>query len=742
MPEIPTEIALDDKLALLSGKNFWETHPVPAAGIRSLLLADGPYGLRIQSGQHDNLAIYDSDPATCFPPGVAIGSSWDAALAARLGTALGREAAARGVDVVLGPGVNIKRSPLCGRNFEYYSEDPLISGVLGAAFTVALQAEGPSVSVKHFAANNQETNRQTISSEVDERTLREIYLPAFERVVREAQPRTVMASYNKINGVYTWANRWLLTNVLREEWGFEGFVMSDWSSVTNPVAAVQAGLDLVMPAEPEGIAELRAAIESGELDLAVVDAAVTRLAALASAPRSQGANVDDDKHHTLAQEVAEGCPVLLRNEHQVLPLPTGIDVAVVGLLATEPRYQGGGSAHVNPTRVDEPLAELRALVETGGSTVSFAPGYRLDGGDNAGLADDAVELVRHADVAVVFAGLGEEQESEGFDRESIHLPADQIDLIRRVAATAQRTVVVLSHGGVVSLEGWHDEVDAILDAFVLGQGGGRAIARLLTGAATPSGRLAETIPLRLEDHPSWLNFPGEQGRVRYGEGVLVGYRYFSTADAAVRYPFGYGLSYTSFETDLAAVEVTGDDSAVVTVRVRNTGDRTGAHVVQVYVSSTRGDVRRPVRELRAFDKVSLEPGEATDVQLNLDRRAFAYWDTELADWTVKPGTYAIQLAEDAATVISEKTIDLTGDNHAAAVTFDTPIGAWLDHPEIGVLTNETLGFGSVEVTAEQMAQVRSMTMRQFVRISGLPLPIEALQALADRSHPNHGLATS
>jgi beta-glucosidase len=733
MSEIAIDIDLNDKLALLSGESFWETHPVPSAGIRSLLLADGPYGLRHQSGRHDNLAVFLSDPATCFPPGVAVGSSWDARLARRIGTALGREAVSQQVDVVLGPGVNIKRSPLCGRNFEYYSEDPLISGVLAAAFTAALQAEGPAVSVKHFAANNQETNRQTISSDVDERTLREIYLPAFERVVQEARPRTVMASYNRINGVHTWANRWLLTEVLREEWGFAGVVMSDWSSVTDPVAAVQAGLDLEMPSEQGRLTQLRAAVEAGVLDLTSVDTAVKRIVELASTPRPSPVLIDVEEHHALAQAAAEGCPVLLRNEHRVLPLSVGIDIAVIGVLAAEPRYQGGGSAHVNATRVDKPLSELRAILEAAGSTVTYAPGYRLNGGDAAQLADEAVELAHRADVAVVFAGLGEEQESEGFDRATLDLPADQIDLIRRVASTAQRTVVVLSHGGVVSLEGWHDDVDAILDAFVLGQGGGRAIARLLTGEANPSGRLAETIPLRLSDHPSWLNFPGEQGHVRYGEGILVGYRYFSTADTAVRYPFGFGLSYTTFQADLRSVEVTGEDSAVATVRVLNTGSRHGGHVVQLYVSTTAGDVRRPVRELRAFDKVVLDPGESTELHLKLDRRSFAYWDIERDDWTVAPGEYLVQLAEDATTVLAEERISLIGDRAGTAITLDSPIAAWLDHPDIGETTNQTLGFASAEITAEQLVQVRSMTMRQFVRISGLPIPLDTLEAIADQS---------
>jgi beta-glucosidase len=735
MPETITDIPLDDKLALLSGATFWETHAVPGAAIRALFLADGPHGLRHQSGQHDNLAIFASDPATCFPPGVAVGSSWDPAVAARIGAAVGREAVEQGVDIVLAPGVNIKRSPLCGRNFEYYSEDPLISGVLGAAFTAALQAEGPSVSVKHFAANNQETNRQTISSDVDERTLREIYLPAFERVVREARPGTVMTSYNKINGVHAWANSWLLTTVLRDEWGFEGVTVSDWSSVTDPVAAVNAGLDLEMPAEPGRVAQLRAAIEAGTLDPLAVDAAVARLAALASSPRPVLSRVDEDAHHALAREAAEGCPVLLRNEHGVLPLPAGVDVAVIGLLATEPRYQGGGSANVNATRVDEPLAELRSTLEPSGATVTYAPGYSLDGsGDSDALADEAVGVARRADVTVIFAGLGEEQESEGFDRESLDLPQVQIDLIRRVAGSAARTVVVLSHGGVVSLEGWHDDVDAILDAFVLGQGGGRAIARILTGAVSPSGRLAETIPLRLEDHPSWLNFPGELGHVRYGEGVLVGYRYFSSSGTPVRYPFGYGLSYTQFDASLDSVEATGSDTAVARVTVRNAGDRTGAYVVQLYVSTGAGAVRRPVRELRAFEKVHLGPGESRQLSFELDRRAFAYWDVEQAAWTVKPGTYRVQLAEDASTVIAEEALELAGDDTAATVSLDSAIAAWLDHPAIGEETNRTLGFADVEVPAEQMAQVRSMTMRQFVRISGLPVPVETLQSLADRTN--------
>ncbi|MFF5965132.1 beta-glucosidase [Streptomyces collinus] len=724
-----TAIPVERKTRLLSGRNFWETEELAEAGIRSVVLADGPYGLRHQSGPHDNLAIFASDPATCFPPGVAVGSSWDPQTAARLGTALGREAVAQGVDVVLGPGVNIKRSPLCGRNFEYYSEDPHLSGVLGAAFTRALQAEGPGVSVKHFAANNQETNRQTISSDVDERTLREIYLPAFEKVVKEAKPATVMSSYNKVNGVSAWANRWLLTDVLRGEWGFEGVVLSDWSSVSDRVAALKAGLDLEMPGEKDRDRDVLDALRSGAVDESEIDTSVERLAALARRPVPDRVEVDADAHHRLARELATECAVLLRNENGVLPLAEGAHVAVIGAFAEQPRFQGGGSAHVNATRVDVPLEEIRAVASTGGGTVAHAPGFTVDGGTDDALVEEAVATARRADVAVVFAGLSEQRESEGFDRDTLDLPAEQVELIRRVAEAAPRTVVVLANGGIVSLEGWHDEVDAILEGFVLGQGGGRAIADLLFGRANPSGHLAESIPLRIEDHPSWLNFPGEQGHVRYGEGVLVGYRHFATAQAPVRYPFGHGLSYTTFETRGLDVELCGADEVTARVEVVNTGDRAGKHVVQVYVSTDAGPVRRPVRELRGFAKVALAPGESATVEIDLPRRAFAYWDVAVGDWVVASGEYRIEVCSDANTVLAEGTVALAGDRVAGELTLDTPVGAWFDHPEVGGRVMDTLGFTGAPISEEHLAMVKSMTMRQFLRISGLDVPQDALEAL-------------
>ena len=733
-----TSLPADRKAQLLSGQNFWETEPVPEIDAPAVKLADGTYGLRHQSGRHDHLAVFESDRATCFPPGVAIGSSWDPAVAARLGSALGKEAVGQGVHIVLGPGINIKRSPLCGRNFEYYSEDPLLTGSLGVAFTNALQAEGPGVSVKHFAANNQETNRQTISSDVDERTLREIYLPAFEQVVTQAHPATVMASYNKINGVFASANPWLLTQVLRDEWGFEGAVVSDWNAVTDRVASLLAGMDLEMPGGSAAHDDdIRAALAEGTLKSSDLDASVQRIAALTQFISDQPASVDYDAHHHIARELAAECAVLLRNEHHVLPIPDNVRVAVIGEFAESLRYQGGGSAHVNATRVDQPLEAIRDIALEHGVAVTYAQGFSIDGaGADPALLANALEAARRSDVAVIFAGLGEVVESEGIDRPNIDLPVDQVELIRAVADVAHRTVVVLSNGGVVSLEGWHDNVDAILEGFLLGQGGGHAIADILFGRVNPSGKLAETIPLRLNDHPSSLNFPGEQGHVRYGEGVLVGYRYFSTFDTPVRYPFGHGLTYTQFATSDLQVQLTGEDTAQVSVDVTNTGKRAGKHVVQVYVATDSGPVRRPERELRAFSKVALEPGETRTVQLELPRRAFAYWDVQHGRWVVAAGEYRIQVADDAHTVVQERVITLTGDRIVTELTMDTAMGEWFDHPNVGEKVKDALGFSAAEVSPEHLAMMASMTMRQFVNISGLDIPTSTLDNLILASRPD------
>jgi beta-glucosidase len=705
-----SDLSLEQKAALLSGRDFWTTKQV--GDVPAMVLVDGPHGLRVAAESTD-IGIGGSLPATCFPPAVAVGAGWDPEIAAAVGAAVGREARAAGVAVNLGPGVNIKRSPLCGRNFEYYSEDPLLSGVLATAHVRALQETGVGASVKHFAANNQETDRMRVSADVDERTLREIYFPAFERVVTQAHPATVMCSYNRVNGVHAAENHWLLTTVLRDEWGFEGVVVSDWGAVRDRVAALAAGLDLEMPGTGGTTdAEIVRAVGAGELAEAVVDRSVARVRALASRAVPAAGSVDVDEHHALARRLAAECVVLLKNSPKTLPVDPQWTVAVVGDFATEPRFQGGGSSHVNPTRVDTPVDAIRA---TGATIVE----------------------PRDADVTVVFAGLPEAAESEGHDRETLDLPAGQVALIREVAAVSRRTVVVLSHGGVVSLEGWHDEVDAILDGFLLGQAAGGALADVLYGVVNPSGHLAESIPLRLKDSPSYLNFPGEQGHVRYGEGVMVGYRYYATADVPVRYPFGHGLSYTTFETtDLTVTP--GTDTATVAVTVTNTGARAGKHVVQVYVSTDAGPVRRPARELRAFTKLALEPGESQRVELPLDRRAFAYYDVELARWVVAPGDYTVHIGHNAHDTALSETIALAGDEIVRPVTLDSTVGEWFAHPVVGpvILEKIVAGMGDQAARAqdnpETMRMLAAFTMRQFANFlatAGNGIPPEDLTEL-------------
>ena len=735
-----SQLTLEQKASLLSGRDFWSTKEIAEAGVASVVLTDGPHGIRRQAGDADHLGIHDSLPSTCFPPAVAIGSSWDRDLARTVGGAVGEEGVAFGVSVVLGPGVNIKRSPLCGRNFEYYSEDPHLSGVLGAAHVTGLQAAGPGASVKHFAVNNQETERMRVSADVDERTLREVYLPAFERVVIDAAPSTVMCSYNKINGVYASRDPWLLTDVLRGDWGFGGAVVSDWGAVSDRVDSVRAGMDLEMPGgDGSTDAQIVAAVREGRLDEALVDASVRRVLELTMLPHEATGQLDVEGHHAVARRAAAESIVLLKNDG-VLPLPTGSRIAVVGAFATQPRYQGGGSSHINPTRVDVALDEIRALAHAQGSTVIAEPGFSLDADEDPAWGAAAVSAAGAADVAVVFAGLSDREESEGFDRTTLTLPDAQVGLIRAVAATGTPTVVVLSNGGVVSLEGWHDEVAGIVEAWLLGQAGGGAIADVLFGVVNPSGHLAETIPLRLEDNPSWLSFPGEQGHVRYSEGIFVGYRYYSTAGVAVRYPFGHGLSYTTFGTDGMEAVVTGDDTVTVTATVSNRGEVAGKHVVQVYVATTAGPVRRPLRELRAFEKVALEPGESRQVELRMDRRAFAYWDIEQGGWVVAAGEYTVQVCADASTVLAEQTVTLVGDSLVRELTMESTVGDWFGHPVVGPALMAGLASAMTPEQALQAEQnpdglkmVESMPMQQFLVFTNGAIPVEVLEQLLELS---------
>jgi beta-glucosidase len=696
------ELTLEEKASLCLGSDFWHTAPVERLSIPAIMVSDGPHGLRTQPDEADHVGISGSVPATCFPTACALASSWDPQLVRRIGAALGREARAQGVAVVLGPGINLKRSPLCGRNFEYFSEDPLVSGVLGAAMIDGVQSQGVGASLKHYAANNQETDRLRVSAEVDERTLREIYLAGFERAVIQARPWTVMCSYNKVNGVYASEHAWLLTTVLRDEWGFDGLVVSDWGAVHDRVAALVAGLDLEMPPN-RGVSDaaIVTAVRTGQLDEHVLDTAVARVLGLvdrATASPEPPPVLDADAHHALARAAATDCAVLLKNEDRLLPLrpSPGDTIAVIGEFARTPRYQGAGSSQVNPTRVDVTLNELRAGVPDG-VEVTFAAGYGLDASDHdEELAAEAVALASRAEVVVAFLGLPAADESEGFDRSHMDLPANQRALLARLADANPNLAVVLANGSAVRLSDWEQHAKAVLECWLSGQAAGGAVADLLLGAANPSGRLAETLPLRLEDTPSYLNFPGEAGQVRYGEGIFVGYRGYDALDRQVSYPFGHGLSYTSFGYADLTANVTGshqdnDLVVAVTCRVTNTGDRRGKEVVQLYVRDPEASVARPVRELKAFAKVDLDPGEATVVEFTLAARDLSYWSTRVNDWVLEGGEFELAVGASSRDLRLTTTVDIAAPPLPVRLDGMATLEEWLADPSGSALLHKAVG---------------------------------------------------
>ncbi len=657
VPALLAALSVEEKASLVSGSDFWHTHSIEHLGIPSIMVSDGPHGLRKQAADGDHVGVGASVPATCFPPAAALGASWDIELVRRVGVAIGEEARAQDVAVVLGPGINIKRSPLCGRNFEYFSEDPLLSGELGAAMVHGIQSQGVGASLKHFAVNNQETDRLRISATVDGRTLREIYLAAFEHVVEEVHPWTVMCSYNRVNGVYASQDRWLLTDVLRGEWGFDGLVMSDWGAVDDPVAAVSAGLDLEMPSSNGvGPAKILAALESGDLEEGALDTAVGRLLQLLqrALPGSESVDrFDAEAHHHLAREVAGACIVLLKNDGPLLPLPTAVErIAVIGEFARTPRFQGAGSSKVNPTRVDDALSALRRRLGPE-VRVDFALGFGVDDpeADEEVLHAEAVDVASGSGPVIVFLGLPPSDESEGFDRAHMELPAAQLRVLESVAAVNGQVVVVLANGGVVATHPWERHAGAILEGWLGGQAGGRAIVDVLVGDVNPSGRLAETIPLALTDTPAYVNFPGEDGEVRYGEGVFVGYRHYDAVRREVSFPFGHGLSYTTFEySDLEVHPVDGPGvganwrgrpRARVSLRVANTGTLAGKEVVQLYLGRSDAPPPRIERELRGFATAKLAPGESEVVSFLLRDRDFSRWSRRAGGWVLEPGTFGL-----------------------------------------------------------------------------------------------------
>jgi beta-glucosidase len=740
------ELTVAQQAAVTSGRDAWHTTPVESAGLPAITVTDGPHGVRLQADPRDMLR---GQPATCFPPAVASASTWDPALLRRMGEALGDECRSMDIAVLLGPGINLKRSPLGGRNFEYFSEDPLLAGVLAAEWVRGLQSRGVGASLKHYAVNSQETDRMRVSADIEMRTLREMYLRAFQRVVTEAGPWTVMSAYNKVNGVYASQHEWLLTTVLRDEWGFDGVVVSDWGAVADRVAAVAAGLDLTMPGPDDlGDAELVDAVESGRLDPALLRRSADRVVALVekAAARTR-TDYDAEEHHALAREIAGRAIVLLKNEGGILPLSAqgAGSIAVLGEFARTPRYQGGGSSQIVPTRLDDALTAITAAAE---AEVSFAPGYLTgetaaqegiaasgEAAEDRDLLAEAVALARASDVALVF--VGSTHETEGADRDGIDLSEAHLALVEQVAAVNPRTVVILSNGAVLRTAPWDAQVPAIVEGWLLGQAGGGAVADVLFGTVNPSGRLAETIPLKLQDHPSYLDFPGEHGHVRYGEGLYVGYRGFDAREQEVSYPFGFGLSYTTFGYGqaTAAASAAGIE---VRVPVSNTGDRDGTEVVQLYLSLPGSQVSRAPRELKAFASVPLAAGQTADVTLTVERGDLAYWDTRLNRWVVEGGAYQCAVGASSRDVRTTAVVEVAGDDLRVPLTADSTLGEWLADPR-GARAIEQ-AFASAADGDSPMAGffadptlnmfLRSIPLGRMTAFPGSPLTPQALEKLA------------
>ena len=672
------DLTLEEKATLTSGTNPWSLGNVADKGLPNYTITDGPHGLR-KAQNTESMDVEENVPATCFPPAAGMACSWNPELVERVGEAMGEECIQEQVAVILGPGVNIKRNPLGGRCFEYWSEDPYLAGHTAVGIVKGVQSKGVGTSLKHFAANNQETDRLRISATISPRAMREIYLPAFEYIVKTAQPWTVMCSYNKINGVFSSQNRWLLTDVLRGEWGFKGIVMSDWGAVSDRVAALNAGLNLEMPPSNTDN-QIVAAAKDGRIPATQLDEMAQGMIDLVAKARPamsrDGYQYDVDAHNEVARQAAVESMVLLKNEDATLPVAKGAKIAVIGEFARTPRYQGAGSSLINPTK----LTSFLDALEERGVAADFAPGFTLDdAAQDPALTEQAVTAAQQADVVLLFLGLPAAYESEGFDRTTLDIPAKQVEVLDAVAAANPNVAVVLSNGSVVSMP-WRGRAKAILETWLLGQAGGAALADVIFGDETPSGKLAQTIIDDVNDDPSAMNWPGEEGRVDYGEGVFVGYRYHDTFRKQVTYPFGYGLSYATFDVHDATVAKTGPRTAEVTVTVTNTSDVAGAETVQVYVAPPKAKVARPVHELKGFAKVALEPGESKNVTIALDDRAFAYWSERFDDWHVEGGTYTVEVGVSSRDIISRLDVEIDDDGKIMSLDEWSTFGEWLDDP--------------------------------------------------------------
>lgn len=726
--KIVSEMTLEEKASLLGGADFWHTKAVERLGIQQYMMSDGPHGLRKQDDKADHLGINESIKAVCFPAACATTSSFDRDLIYGMGDVIGKECQAENLSIVLGPAVCIKRSPLCGRNFEYMSEDPYLAGEMAAAYISGVQSHNIGTSIKHYAANNQETARMSVSAEVSERALREIYLPAFEIAVKKAQPKTVMCSYNKINGVYSAENEWLLTKVLRDDWGFEGFVVTDWGAVNDRVKGVLAGLDLEMPGDTAGNdALVVAAVREGKLPEEKVDECVERILKVFF-------NYDDNREehvfdreadHAAAAKIEEECAVLLKNEG-LLPLDPAKKYLYIGEYAEKPRYQGGGSSHINSYKVDSALECSKAA----GRNVDYIKGFPMD--KDALVEEDLQKALAAAadyDAVIVFAGLPDIIESEGYDRKDMNLPASQNTLISELLKVQKNVAVVLSNGAPVELP-WADEVPSILEMYLGGEGVGQATDRILFGEVNPSGHLAETWPLKLSDNPSYLFFPGNARKVCYAEDIYVGYRYYDKKQIPVRYAFGHGLSYTTFEISNLRTdkECFGDDDVLtVCVDVKNTGSRAGKEVVQLYVADKNGTSDRPLKELKGFAKVSLEPGETKTVSITIDARALSYYDENLQDWYASSGTYELLAGDAIDNITACGTVRFeTKKLPYLHLGVDTTIGELLADPRTAPVLQQMMaqmpshdtGEGGISGDAEQ-DNAMAQAMMQYMPLKSL-----------------------
>ncbi|MBQ2834100.1 MAG: glycoside hydrolase family 3 C-terminal domain-containing protein [Clostridia bacterium] len=742
------QMTLEEKASLLSGLDFWHTKPVERLGIPSVMVSDGPHGLRKQDDQADHLGVNESIKAVCMPTACASAASFDRDVLRQIGEAVGDACQHERVAVNLGPAVNIKRSPLCGRNFEYFSEDPYLAAELATSIVKGIQSRNIGVSVKHFAANSQENRRMSSDSIVDERTLREIYYPAFESAVKDGKAWTVMCSYNRLNGEYASQHRQLLTDLLRGEWGFDGYVVSDWGAVSDRVKGVHAGLDLEMPASG-GTNDKRVvdAVRAGQLDEKDVDLAVERILTIHQRYLDNArpdTPWDMEAQHQLSRRLAAECMVLLKNEDGVLPIRSGEKIAVIGKFAREPRFQGGGSSHINCFRIESLMDALE-----GTEGVAYAQGYDIvtEEPDEVLIAE-AVEAARKADKAVIIAGLPDAFESEGYDRTHMRMPKCQVELIRRVSQANENTIVVLYNGSPVEMP-WIGCAKAVIEGYLGGQAVGGATKDVLFGDVNPCGRLPESFPHQLEDNPSYLTYGGEGDVAVYSEGVFVGYRYYDRKKMDVLFPFGYGLSYTTFAYSnlrLSAQSITDQDELTVSVDVTNTGAAAGKEVVQLYVGDRESTVFRPVRELKGFEKIFLEPGETKTVTFTLGKRAFAYWNVQLHDWHVESGVFAIEIGRSSRDIALSCEVSVSSTTEIPVrFTVDSIFDDLMKSPKAMAKlaplidsVKRSMGFGgeseaaSAAISNEMMeAMIRYMPLRTVGSFSGGAMSYDQLCALVD-----------